>query len=60
MVNEIQIWKIFNEKLKDKAEPRIGEPEPYTDTKATQGDNKETMTAIKKVAGSKLGKIALY
>ena len=54
MVNEIQIWKILNEKLKDKAEPRIGEPEPYTDTKATQGDNRETVTAITKVAGSNL------
>ena len=54
MVNEIQIWKILNEKLKDKAEPRIGEPEPYTDTKATQGADKETMSAITSVEGSNL------
>ena len=54
MVNEIQIWKLLNEKLKDKAEPRIGEPEPYRDSKATQGADKETMTAITWVAGSNL------
>ena len=54
MVNEIQIWKLLNEKLKDKAEPRIGEREPYTDTKATQGADKETMTAITRVEGSNL------
>ena len=51
MENEIQRWKLLNEKLKDKSEPRIvKEPEPYTDNKATQGADKETKSAITTVA----------